>query len=86
LIFLHLNIIFNPSNSSNHSQTVTNFVLNPLFFTFNPLKGNNTNFTRKCTWIHYLSPSNQPWRKEDRRKMEIPLILDNLCYAMVGGW
>jgi len=30
LIFLHLNIIFNPSNPSNHSQTLTTFALNPL--------------------------------------------------------
>jgi len=38
LFFYNLNIIFNLSHSSNHSQTSTNFTLNPL-------KVNNTNFT-----------------------------------------
>jgi len=42
--FLDLNIIFNLSHPSNHSQTLTNFTLNPPSYTFNLLKGNNTNF------------------------------------------
>jgi len=45
LFFLDLNIIFNLSYLSNHSQTLTNFPLNPPTFTFNKLKLNNTNFT-----------------------------------------
>jgi len=43
LFFLDLIIIFNPSHSSNHSQTSTKFTLNSLSFTFNPLKVHNTN-------------------------------------------
>jgi len=38
LFFLDLNIIFNLSHPSNHSQTLTNFTPNPPTFTFNPLK------------------------------------------------
>jgi len=45
LFFFDLNIIFNLSNQSNHSQTLTNFTLNQPTFTFNPLKVKNTNFT-----------------------------------------
>jgi len=46
ILFFHaLNIIFNLSHSSNHSQTLTNFTLNSPTFTSNPLKVNNTNFT-----------------------------------------
>jgi len=46
LFFFDLNIFFNLSHSSNDSQTLTNFTLNPPSFTFiNPLKENNTNFT-----------------------------------------
>jgi len=45
LFFLYLNIVFNLSHPSNHSQTSTNFTLNPLTFTFNPLKVNKTSFT-----------------------------------------
>jgi len=44
LFFFDLHIIFNISHSSNHSQTLTNFTLNPPTFTFNPLKLKNTNF------------------------------------------
>jgi len=44
LFFLDLNIIFNLSHPSNHSQTLTNFNLNPSTFTFNQVKLNNTNF------------------------------------------
>jgi len=35
LIFLGLNINFNLSHPTNHSQTLTNFTLNPPIFTFN---------------------------------------------------
>jgi len=42
LFFLDLNIIFNLSHPSNHSQTSTNITLNSLTFTFNPLKVNKT--------------------------------------------
>jgi len=45
LFFYDLNRIFNLSHLSNHSQTLTNFTLNPPTFTFNLLKVNNTNFT-----------------------------------------
>jgi len=45
LFFLDLNIIFNLSHPSNHSQTSTKCTLNRLTFTFNPLKVNNTSFT-----------------------------------------
>jgi len=45
LFFYDLNIIFNLSLPSNHSQTSTNFNLNPLTSTFNPLKVNKTSFT-----------------------------------------
>ena len=45
LFFLDLNISFNLSHPSNHSQTLTNFTLNPPTFTLNPLEINNTNFT-----------------------------------------
>ena len=45
LVFFYLNIIFNLSHPSNHSQTLTNYNLNQPTFTFNPLKVNNTNFT-----------------------------------------
>jgi len=45
LFFFDLNIIFNLSHRSNHSQTLTKYTLNPPIFTFNPLKVNNTNFT-----------------------------------------
>jgi len=38
LVFLDLNIISNLSDPSNHSQTLTNFTLNPPSLTFNPLK------------------------------------------------
>jgi len=47
LFFLDLNIIFNLSHlshlshPSNHSQTLTNFTLNPSTFTLNPLKVSN---------------------------------------------
>ena len=44
LFFLDLNIIFNLSHPSNHSQILTNITLNPPSFTFNPLKVNNTTF------------------------------------------
>ena len=53
LFFYHLNISFNLSHPSNHSQTWTNFTLNPPTFTFNLLKVNNTNFTLS-TWCHPL--------------------------------
>jgi len=43
LFFLDLNIIFNLSHLSNHSQTLTNFTLNPPSFTVNRLKVHNTN-------------------------------------------
>jgi len=45
LFFLDLNIIFNLSHQSNHSQTPTTFTQNPLTFTFNPFKVNKTSFT-----------------------------------------
>jgi len=45
LFVLDLNINFNLSDPSNHTQTSTNFTLNPPTFTFNPLKVNNTNIT-----------------------------------------
>jgi len=45
LFFLDLNKIFNLSHRSNHSQTSTKFTLNPLTFTFNPVKVNKTSFT-----------------------------------------
>jgi len=45
LFFFDLNIIFNLSHPSNHSQTLTNYNFNQPTFTFNPLKVNNTNFT-----------------------------------------
>ena len=45
LVFFDLNIIFNLSHPSKHSQNLTNFTLNPPTFTFNPHKVNNTNFT-----------------------------------------
>jgi len=45
LFFLYLNIVFNLSHVSNHSQTSTNFTLNLLTFTFNPLKVNKISFT-----------------------------------------
>jgi len=35
LFFLDLNIIFNLSHPSNHSQTSTNFTLNQITYTFN---------------------------------------------------
>ena len=38
LFFLDFNIILNLSHPSNHSQTLTNFTLNPPTFTLNPLK------------------------------------------------
>jgi len=41
VFFLDLNMIFNLSNPSHHSQISKNFTLNPLTFTFNPLKVNN---------------------------------------------
>jgi len=41
LFFYDLNIIFNLSHPSNHSQTSTNFTLNSLTFTINPLKVND---------------------------------------------
>jgi len=41
LFFLDLNIIFNRSHPSNHSQILTNFTLNPPTFTLNPLKVSN---------------------------------------------
>jgi len=44
-VFYDLNISSNLSHPSNHSQTWTNFTLNPPTFTFNLHKGNNTNFT-----------------------------------------
>jgi len=44
LFFLDLNIIFNLSHPSNHTQTSTNFTINPPTLTFNPLKVNNTNY------------------------------------------
>jgi len=47
ILFFHdLNINFNLSHPTNHLQTLTKFTLNPLTFTFNPLKVKNTNFTR----------------------------------------
>jgi len=45
LFFVDLNIIFNLSHPSNHSQTLTNFTLKPPSFTFNLFKVNNTTFT-----------------------------------------
>ena len=45
LFLLDLNIMFNLSHPSNHSQTLTNFTLNPPTFTLNPFEINNTNFT-----------------------------------------
>jgi len=45
LFFYDLNIIFNLSHPSNHSQTSTNFTLTPLTYTFNPCKANKTSFT-----------------------------------------
>jgi len=45
LFFLDLNIFFNVSHASNHSQTSTNFNLNQITSTFNPLKVNKTCFT-----------------------------------------
>jgi len=45
LFFFDLNIIFNLSHPSNHSQTLTNYNLNQPTSIFNPLKVNNTNFT-----------------------------------------
>jgi len=45
LFLLDLNIIFNLSHPSNHSETSTNLTLNPLTFTFNRLKVNKTSFT-----------------------------------------
>ena len=45
LFFYDLNIIFNLSHPSNHSQRSTNFTLNPLTFTVNPLKVNKISFT-----------------------------------------
>ena len=45
LFFLDLNIIFNLSHPSNHSQTLTNFTLNPPIFIFNSLQMNNIKFT-----------------------------------------
>jgi len=45
LFFLDLHIIFKLLHPSNHSQTSTNLTLNPLTFTFNPLKVNKTSFT-----------------------------------------
>jgi len=41
LFFYDLNIIFNLSHPSSHSQTSTNFALNPFTFTVNPLKVND---------------------------------------------
>jgi len=41
LFFLDLNIIFNLSHLSNHSQTLTNFTLNQPTFNLNPLKVSN---------------------------------------------
>jgi len=45
LFFLDLNIIFNLSHPSNHSQISIKFTLNPLNFSFNLLKVNKTSFT-----------------------------------------
>ena len=42
MFFYDLNIILNLSHPSNHSITSTSFTLNPLTFTFNPLKVNKT--------------------------------------------
>jgi len=44
LFFFYLSIIINVSHPSNQSKTLTNFTLNSLTFTFNPLKVNNTKF------------------------------------------
>jgi len=45
LFIYDLNINFNLSHPSNHSQTLTNYILNQPTFIFNPFKVNNTNFT-----------------------------------------
>jgi len=45
LFFFDLNIFFNLSHPSNHSQTLTNYNLNQPTFTFNHLKVNNRKFT-----------------------------------------
>jgi len=45
LFFYDLNIIFNLSHPSNHSQTSTNFTLTPLTFTVNPIKVKKISFT-----------------------------------------
>jgi len=77
LFFLYLNIVFNLSHASNHSQTSTNFTLNPLTFTFNPLQANKTSFTLWSTWIHLhpLPPINVEERGEGRGKFLYFLII-----------
>jgi len=45
LVFYDLNIIYNLSHPSHHSQTSTNFTLNPLTFTVSLLKVKKISFT-----------------------------------------
>jgi len=60
LFFLDLNIIYNLSYPSNHSQNLTNFTLNPPSLTFNPLKV--TTQTSHSNPLKFIIPfpSNQP--------------------------
>jgi len=86
LFFFDLNIIFNLSHPSNHSQTLTNFNLNQPTFTFHPLKVNNTNFAVYSNWIHHLPLPPINLDGEKGRKREIILFLNHLCYALVWVW
>jgi len=73
LFFLDLNIIFNLSHPSNHTQTSTNFTLNQITFTFNPLKVIKKSFT-------FLSTL----REREGKEVEIPLFFNQhrLCNGL----